>query len=93
LSFSRDTQAINAVINHPAVCPHVGDPAFGVIDAECIVANLDNLFPMGEHGGFALIQTAPGEREVHTFILPEGRGKWGYDAAQVMIGVTLETDY
>lgn len=85
LSLSRDIPAINAVINHPAVRPYVGAADAGYLDASAIVADPANLFPMGEYGGFGLIQTGPGEREVHTFVLPEGRGKWAFDAAREMI--------
>ena len=40
---------------------------------------------MGEHGGFMLQWTAPHAREIHTFVLPEGRGKWAQDARAAMI--------
>jgi hypothetical protein len=41
----------------------------------------EHLFPFGEHGGFALLWTAPHTFEVHTFILPSGRGQWARAAA------------
>ena len=90
MSLSRDIPTINAVINHPAVRPHVGAPDAGYLDVSPIVADPENLFPMGEHGGFALIHTGPGEREVHTFITPEGRGRWALDAAQEMISLARD---
>lgn len=49
-----------------------------------------NLFPMGEHGGFALIWTAPFTREVHTFVLKEGRGVWAREAAQAGIEIARQ---
>lgn len=82
VSLSRDIQAINAAVNHPAVRPFVGNPEGGDIDLGGAVACQENLFPMGEHGGFALIWTAPSTREVHTFIAPEGRGTWARKAAR-----------
>lgn len=50
----------------------------------------ENLFPFGEHGGFALLWTGPHEREVHTFILPEGRGSWARHAAREGIAIAAE---
>jgi hypothetical protein len=45
---------------------------------------------MGEHGGFGLTQTVPGVHEIHTFILPEGRGAWARDAAQALLDFARE---
>lgn len=90
LTLSRDVDAINAVVNHPAVRPFVGAPDAGALDLSELVETSANLFPMGEHGGFALIWTAPHTREVHTFILPEGRGKWARDAARDGIALAVE---
>jgi len=90
LSLSRDIPAINAAVNHPAVRPFVGAPDDGPLDVTPLVANPDNLFPMGEYGGFALVQTAPGVREVHTFIAPEGRGRWAFEAARKMIDIARD---
>lgn len=90
LSLSRDTSAINAVVNHPAVRPFVGAPDAGDLDLAPLVADEMNLFPFGEHGGFALCWTAPHTREVHTFILPEGRGAWAREAAEEGIALAIE---
>lgn len=90
LTLSRDSKAINAVVNHPEVRPHVGPAEWGEIDLAPLVEAERNLFPMGEHGGFALIWTAPHTREVHTFILPEGRGRWALDAARDMIRIARD---
>lgn len=90
LSLSRDAAAINAVINHPAVRPFIGAPEVGALDIAPILARPENLFPFGEYGGFALVWSAPATREVHTYILPEGRGKWARDAAREMIGIAAE---
>lgn len=40
---------------------------------------------MGEFGGFILVWSAPYSREIHVFLLPEGRGKWGFDAQSDVI--------
>lgn len=85
LERSYDTAFINKVVNDPAVRPYVGSGVDGDIDTQILVDNPDNWFLMGEHGGFLLNATAPGVREIHTFILPEGRGKWANDARTAML--------
>lgn len=90
LHLSRDIHAINAAVNHPAVRPFIGAPESGDIDLGPAVERPENLFPMGEHGGFALIWTAPATREVHTFIAPEGRGRWARKAAREGIEMARE---
>jgi hypothetical protein len=76
LERSYDTAFINKVVNDPAVRPYVGSGVDGDIDTQILVDNPDNWFLMGEHGGFLFAGTAPGVREVHTFVLPSGRGEW-----------------
>lgn len=46
------------------------------IDLTSAVADRANYFLDGEYGGFACTWSAPGTYEVHTFIVPEGRGEW-----------------
>ena len=87
LHLTKDADAVNAVVNHPAVRPFIGAPEAGDLDLSAMIEQPENLFPFGEHGGFAFIWTAPHAREVHTFILPEGRGKWARDAAREAIGI------
>jgi hypothetical protein len=79
LERSFDADFINAVVNHPEVRPYIGDGP-DVLDLSDAIEQQQNWFLMGEHGGFALIWSAPGVYEVHTFILPEGRGAWGAKA-------------
>jgi hypothetical protein len=85
LERSFDVERINAVVNHPEVRPFIGNGVDGDIDTSVLVDAHENWFLMGEHGGFLLGWSAPGAREVHTFILPEGRGKWANDARTAMI--------
>ena len=85
LERSFDTGRINEVINHPEVRPFVGPVSYGEVDAAPLVENSDNWFLMGAHGGFGLIQTSPTVHEIHTFILPDGRGAWARDAAQALL--------
>lgn len=82
---SHDAARINAVVNHPEVRPHVGAPDAGDLDVTDLVERPEHWFLMGDHGGFMLSWSAPGVREVHTFVLPEGRGKWAEDARAAML--------
>lgn len=90
LTLSRDAQAINAVVNHPAVRPFVGPAEIGALDMTALVGSEEHLFPFGEHGGFAFIWTAPHCREVHTFFTPEGRGAWAAQARTEAIDLARE---
>jgi hypothetical protein len=88
LTRSFDTARINAVVNHPEVRPFVGSPEYGEIDMTPVVAKMEDWFLMGDHGGFLLSWSAPGVREIHTFVLPEGRGRWAADARAEMLDYT-----
>ena len=81
VSLCRDAAWINRVVNDPEVRPYVGPVELGELDMSGLMGQAENLFLMGEHGGFALIWTAPKTLEVHTFILPSGRGEWARQAA------------
>lgn len=67
---------LNFVLNHPEVRPWVADTAAGVMDASPQVANLRNVLLGGEHGCILMVWLQPGIYEVHTQVLPEGRGAW-----------------
>jgi hypothetical protein len=85
LTRSFDTARINEVVNHPAVRPFVGAVSYGELDVAPVVAKTEDWFLMGDHGGFLLSWSAPGVREIHTFVLPEGRGRWAADARAEML--------
>jgi len=74
----RDATRINQVLNHPDVHPWVTDDD-KPLDVSAGVANPNNVLLMGEWGGCLCIQMLDGVYEVHTQILPEGRGKWALD--------------
>lgn len=80
------------MINHPSVRPFVGFADAGELDASPLIRP-ENLFPFGDYGGFALLWTAPYTAEVHTFILPEGRGKWAREAAGAGIAMARESGF
>ncbi len=74
-------EPINAVMNHPDVRPWVTRPGDGALDLTPVVADRRNVVLMGEHGGSAIHWLMGGLYEVHTAILPDGRGKWALDFA------------
>lgn len=80
------------MVNHPSVRPFVGFADAGELDISPLIQP-ENLFPFGVHGGFALVWTAPYTAEVHTFILPEGRGKWARQAAADGIAMARERGF
>lgn len=79
-----DASFANRVINDPEVRPFVGPGDFDA-DIGPLVDNPENWLLMGEYGGFLLIRTHAKAHEIHTFILPEGRGKWAREAAQALL--------
>lgn len=85
----RDAERINAVANHPEIRPFIGPG--DALDMSEAVSRPENWFLMGEHGGFALIWSAPKVYEVHTFIKRSGRGRWAYKAAADMIAFATDS--
>jgi GNAT superfamily N-acetyltransferase len=75
LSPFTDVDRINEVANHPSVAPHIG--AVGWVDLSCAVV-APNFALFGEHGGLLMSWSSPFTFEVHTLILPDGRGKWAF---------------
>jgi GNAT superfamily N-acetyltransferase len=80
LELSHDVARINKIVNDPAVRPAIGMVDLGDLDMAPLVEKPEHWFLMGEHGGFALTWSAPCVYEWHSFVLPEGRGKWAADA-------------
>lgn len=76
--IERQTTAarINAVLNDPGVRPWVADAAEGKLDITAAVENPNNYCLMAEHGGCMFFRLMPTIYEVHTQVLPEGRGPW-----------------
>jgi hypothetical protein len=79
---THDADRINFLINHPEIRPFVGGDVTKPIDLSEAVANPANVFLGGEHGAFCCSWAGPGDYEVHTLILPSGRGKWAYEFAR-----------
>ena len=67
---------INLVLNHPVVRPDVADLGAGELDLSPQVQNEHNVLLMGQYGGCFCFCVQSGLYEVHTQVLPEGRGEW-----------------
>lgn len=78
---SFDADRINALVNDPTIRPFIGGDISESLDLSAAISDDRNVFLIGEHGGFALSWCGPGDYEVHTFAMPEGRGQWAISAA------------
>lgn len=76
LTRTTDAEQINAILNHPAVRPDVAEPKDGALDIAERAAQPGNVCLVGEHGAFVVLRYDAGIYEVHTAILPSGRGEW-----------------
>lgn len=90
LSLSRDVERINGYLNHPDIRPGIGHKDLGAIDLSSFIAVDEHMFFVGEHGGFAALWRAPDVYEIHTFIMPSGRGLWALRAGQEAIDFAKE---
>jgi hypothetical protein len=79
---SFDARLLNRLANDPDIRPFIGGNPDNPLDLSAAVANADNVFLAGEFGAFCCSWTAPDTYEIHTLILPEGRGKWAYRFAK-----------
>lgn len=70
---------INLILNDPEIRPWVADMSEGVLDISKQVANTNNVLLMGEFGGCYFAKLTSTMYEVHTQVLPEGRGAWVKD--------------
>ncbi len=81
LSRCADAAVLNSLVNDPAIRPSVGgDPAMP-LDLSALAGDPSHFFLVGAHGGFGYLWCAPRVFEVHTFVLPAGRGAWAAQAA------------
>jgi hypothetical protein len=78
----HDADRLNYLVNHPDIRPFVGGDITQPLDLSSAVADEANIFLDGEHGAFCCSWTGPGDYEVHTLILPSGRGQWAYSFAR-----------
>lgn len=77
--FTADS--LNIVVNDPSVYPWVRGRMTGYLDLTPVIRDRNNILLMGEHGGMLFTQHQPGLYEIHTQVLPAGRGQWTIDMA------------
>lgn len=87
-----DAKFVNGIVNHPEVRPFVGGDGESFIDLASVLADGKNICLMDEHGGFMATWTAPDTYELHTFILPAGRGRKAYANARELLS-TLKANF
>ena len=73
-----DARFLNAVANHPDVRPWIGGE--GALDLGPVLADPLNVALTFEAGGWVFARHEAGIHELHTLILPEGRGRRARDA-------------
>lgn len=78
----NDAVFLNRVLNDVSVKPWVSGPIEGDLDMSMLVADPNNVLLMGEHGGVLFHQIMQGCYEIHTQVLPEGRGAWCLEMIQ-----------
>lgn len=76
ISRELDATKINKILNNPEIRPFIADMKEGSIDISSKVADPNNVLLMGEFGGCFFGKFMEGMYEVHTQVLPEGRGNW-----------------
>lgn len=79
---TTDAAWINSVLNHPDVGPWIDERNDGPIDISAYLESPFVLALRGDHGVFMVVKLDHGIYEVHTAILPEGRGPWARDFAR-----------
>lgn len=91
----RRTQAavfLNGVANHPDVRPYLGHPdSPEPLDLSPLVENPANIALEADGGGWLLHALLPGVYELHTFFLPEARGKPYFRQAREALRLVFTT--
>lgn len=72
LKRTMDAAFLNAIANSPEVRPSLGGQ--GPLDLGPVLANVNNVGMVNEHGGFVGIKLDAGLYECHSIFTPEGRG-------------------
>lgn len=75
IQLATDAVFLNRVLNDPEVYPHIHAKP-GPIDLSVLVSDQRNVVLNGEHGSMIFSENAPGVLEIHTQVLPDGRGPW-----------------
>lgn len=79
LTPEKDAIKINRIINDPSIAPYVCGKLTGVLDVTHFVNDPKNVFFVGEHGCCCFMWMEDEQYELHTAVLPDGRGRWARD--------------
>lgn len=71
-----DATRLNAIVNHPEVLPWVRGPIDGELDLSAVAEDPSNVVLVGDLGAMVFTPLRTAIWEVHTQVLPEGRGTW-----------------
>ncbi len=74
LEITKNADVVNKFLNDPSIYPWVCGTLTEYLDVTKLIENPDNLFFVGQYGGMAFIKTGM-VYDLHSFCLPEGRGK------------------
>jgi hypothetical protein len=81
---ARDAVFINRLANDPAVRPYMLAPP-GPIDFSSALSGERVYGIQGEHGAMLFHNVVPQVFEIHTMILPDGRGPWALEFARAAV--------
>lgn len=81
----RHAKRLNRIANHPDILPWVQGPHPAPLDFSDAIQDPRNVLLMSQHGGLLFSQLSPGIYEVHTMVLPEGRGEWALMLAKACL--------
>lgn len=87
LERSFNVEAVNALANASSVRPFIGGDGESFLDLTDVLAADMNIALLGQFGGFVMNWCAPACYEIHTMILPEGRGPWAFQAGHDCIAM------
>jgi hypothetical protein len=74
IEIATDARFLNRLFNHPDIRPWVADANEGTLDLAPVIDK--GVALIGEHGATCYFRLFDGGWEVHTAVLPEGRGDW-----------------
>lgn len=80
IAETHEAAVVNFFAAHPDIAPHIGGP-LDFTDAMRETA----VYLFGEFGGFIYEWCAPRTYEGHVMLLPQGRGKWGFEALKLSV--------
>ncbi len=82
LTRARDAAFANVVLNHQVIYPWLCGSKTEPLDVSDVCADPQHVVLTGEHGVAIFVKLDIGLYEMHTAVLPEGRGRWALEAGR-----------